>query len=195
MSESNNYEIIVKSNDQKKLRVISNLLIVSALATLLYFAFNYYYIPRLRSSAVFLFVVCAIIVTIWAFVILKKYVPPFRYAFFLAGIAMFFYFPHPTFKFVIGVLYIILGLIESIIRMPKRIVIDNSGVLINNFPGKFFEWCQISSMIIRDQLITINFKNNKLYQNEIEGYITAEIQKEFNDFAKNKTHSSENNTV
>lgn len=195
MSDINNYEIIVKSNDQKKLRIISNLLIVSALATLLYFAFNYYNIPRLRPSAVFLFVVCAVIVIIWAFVLFKKYVPPFRYAFFLAGIAMFFYFPHPTLKFIIGGLYIILGLIESTIRMPKRIAIDDSGVLINNFPGKFFEWDKISSMIIRDQLITIDFKNNRLYQKEIEGYITPEIQKEFNDFAKSKTQSSQNNAV
>lgn len=194
-NNNNNYEITIKSNDQKILRIISNLLIVSALATLLYFAFNYYSIARLRPSAIFLFVVCGVILLIWLFVVLRQYVPPFRYAFFLAGIAMFFYFPHPVLKFLIGGLYIILGLIESAIKMPKRIAVDDSGVLINNFPGKFFEWNTISSMIIRDQLLTIDFKNNRLYQKEIEGYITPEIQQEFNEFTKLKTENSQNNKV
>lgn len=46
------------------------------------------------------------------------------------------------------------------------------------------QWDEVNNALIKDGLITIDLRNNKLYQNEIEGYVTAEVEKEFNDFCK-----------
>lgn len=191
MSDKFNYVITIKSNDEKIIRLIGQILIVLALAIFLYLAIDYFQIERLKTYATFLFIVCAIILIIWVYIMFNKYKPSFRYAFFLAGITFFFYFPHPVLKFLLGGLYIVLGLIESAVRARKEIAVDNSGILINNFPGKFVAWDKLSNVVIKDQLITIDFKNNKLYQKEIEGYITPEIEKEFNGFVQQSIRQSQ----
>lgn len=190
MSEKFNYVITIKSNEAKIIQTISNILVVIALAIFLYLAVDYIQVERLKTFAIFLFVVCGIIAVIWLYVMLNKYKPSFRYAFFLAGISLFFYFPHPVLKFVLGGLYILLGLIESSVRKPKEIAVDNSGILINGLPGKFILWNKLKNVVIKDQLITIDFKNNKLYQKEIDGFITPEIQNEFNAFVRQRIQQS-----
>ncbi len=44
------------------------------------------------------------------------------------------------------------------------------------------QWDEDNNALIKDGLITIDQKNNNLFQKEIEGYVTAELEKEFNDF-------------
>ena len=51
-----------------------------------------------------------------------------------------------------------------------------------NIPGKKYTWDQFSNVVIKDNILTLDFKNNKLLQGEIE---TANINEDaFNTFAK-----------
>lgn len=190
MNTENYFEITVKSDEQKAIHIISSLLILSAVSSLMYFAFSYFFTEQLRNAAIFLFVVCAIILIIWFVILFSKRYIPYRYAFFLCGLAFMFYYPQPTAKYFLGGLYIILGFIENIVRKPKTITVNDSGILFSGLPGKYFAWEKIGNMLIKDGLITIDFKNNKLYQKEIEGYTTKEIEQEFNAFTSSKIYTS-----
>lgn len=59
---------------------------------------------------------------------------------------------------------------------------DTSFVTQKNFPWKKYHWNELSNVILKDNLLTLDFKNNKLMQAEI---INADINEAaFNTFAK-----------
>jgi hypothetical protein len=60
--------------------------------------------------------------------------------------------------------------------------VDPAGVLVNTFPKKLYPWAEINNMLIKDDYITIDFKNNKLIQKQINEPVTEAIQNEFNAF-------------
>ena len=51
-----------------------------------------------------------------------------------------------------------------------------------NFPWKKYQWRQLNNVILKDNLLTIDFKNNRLLQAEITNDDINE--KQFNNFAK-----------
>lgn len=182
MDQYYTYTINIQSDDQRKIKIINQILLFISVVFLAKIAADNYLLIRLRSSTIFLLIVIVVILMIWIYNF-KKAVPTFRFAFFLAGLSFIFYFPQPLLKFVFGGLYILLGLLEKYVMQSKSIKIDRSGILVNGFPGKFYKWNEINNLLIRNNLITIDFANNKLYQKVIDGYLTPEIVKEFNDFS------------
>ena len=81
-----------------------------------------------------------------------------------------------------AILYAIAGLLEKQVKFPQEIGFSENEISFNTFPRKVLKWNELNNTLIKDGLITIDLKNNKLFQKEIEGYVTADIEKEFNDF-------------
>lgn len=187
MSKEFDYVITLKSHDDKIIRLISQILIFISAASLGYFALQLFSLPRTRVHGTILFALVGIIVFNWVYVAVYKYRPSFRLAFFIAGLAFLFYFPVPVLKYVLAVLYIIIGLLEKSVKFNKEICIDKEGILLNAIPDRFFKWSELNNVIIRDKLITLDFKNNKLFQKEIEGDVSKEMEIEFNEYCKRYT--------
>jgi len=84
---------------------------------------------------------------------------------------------------------LVLFLLYTISIQKIIYVFDSSLIKQKNFPWKKYQWNEFSNVIIKDNLLTMDFKNNKLIQGEI---ITDEIDEtEFDEFAKErlKVHS------
>ena len=45
-------------------------------------------------------------------------------------------------------------------------------------------------MVLKDGLLTIDFKNNHLIQKEVDAEVTEQVEKEFNEFAKQQINKS-----
>ena len=57
-----------------------------------------------------------------------------------------------------------------------------------NFPAKKFLWNQFSNVVLKDNILTLDFKNNKLLQGEIE---TTNINEDaFNTFAQEQLNKT-----
>ncbi|MEO5783609.1 MAG: hypothetical protein ABIQ07_10075 [Ginsengibacter sp.] len=71
----------------------------------------------------------------------------------------------------------------STVALQKTIFIfDKSEVQKLNFPAKKIQWYQFSNVILKDNILTLDFKNNRFIQAEIE---SANINEDaFNTFAK-----------
>jgi hypothetical protein len=52
------------------------------------------------------------------------------------------------------------------------------------------EWGEINNALIKDGLITIDQKNNKLFQKEIDSGVSLHVEKEFNDFCRQQIGKS-----
>ncbi len=172
------YLVTLKKPDYRIVDQVSQLMYLFALVV---FGFYYYHYPK--SGAAYLYFGAGIILS-WIYVLVKKHRS--GQAFFRLGllIGAAGWFIGPQKNIWMGILYTIAGLLEKQVKFPKEIGFSEGQITFNTFPKKVLRWNEISNALIKDGLITIDLKNNKLLQKEIEGYVTADIEKEFNDFCK-----------
>ncbi len=81
-------------------------------------------------------------------------------------------------------LYAIAGLLEKQVKFPEEIGFSEKEVAINSFPKKKFSWSCVSNAMIKDNFLTIDFKNNKIIQKEVDDDVSPLTESEFNDFCK-----------
>ncbi len=70
------------------------------------------------------------------------------------------------------------------ISLQKTRLLFNAGMIIKqNFPKKNFYWNQFENIILKDNFLTLNFKNDHFIQGEVENNID---EMTFNNFAENQ---------
>lgn len=68
------------------------------------------------------------------------------------------------------------------VRRFDVIVLRNE-IIFPSFPKKKIQWNELQNIIMKDGLLTIDFKNNKIVQNEVENDDYSK-EKEFNEFCR-----------
>lgn len=86
----------------------------------------------------------------------------------------------------IAAIYLIAALFERQVKFPFEIAFDEKEIIINTFPKKHFPWKDIQNAVIKDDIITIDFKNNQLIQKEINEPVSATVLAEFNQFCQDQ---------
>jgi len=168
--------ITLKKPDYGIVDQVSQLMYLFAL---LVFGLYYYHYPK--NNAAYLYFSAGIII-FWIFAIIKK--RKTGHAFFRSGllISAAGWFLVPQRNIWMGILYAVAGMLEKQVKFPQEIGFSEDEITFNGFQKKILKWDEVNNALIKDGLITIDQKNNKLLQKEIEGYVTAAIEKEFNDF-------------
>lgn len=64
--------------------------------------------------------------------------------------------------------------------------ISDEGVNYPTFPARNIPWGEVSNLILKDDILTIDLKNNKIYQHQIEYSDNTVNEPEFNDFCRTK---------
>lgn len=82
----------------------------------------------------------------------------------------------------LAVLYFVLIFAEAQFkRMPEK-GFDANGITDNGWIRTFVPWNEIKNVLVKDGLLTVDYKNNKLIQKEIDGESTPATDAEFNSF-------------
>lgn len=176
MSQTYDYIITLKKSSPVAINIICQLLLLMANVTFIY--------TMAGARAVYYPLLIVVILSVgwWIFVLAKgthRYF--FRFALMVAGIGWVLF---PLHKYLFGIVYIIIGLLEKQTKFPSEIGVDKDGILINSFPKKQFGWSEIRNALIKDNILTIDFKSNKLSQKEIQDSVPKETEMEFNAFCK-----------
>ncbi len=172
------YLITLKKPDYRFADQVSQLMYIFALLT---FGFFYYHHPQ--TGVVYLFIGAGILLC-WAYSLIrkrKKGETLFRLGLFIAALG---WVLGPERNVWMAILYAVAGLLEKQVKFPAEIGFTESEISFNSLPRKVLHWDEIKNVLIKDGLITIDQNNNKLFQKEIEGYVTRDIEKEFNEFCK-----------
>ena len=82
---------------------------------------------------------------------------------------------------------VILGVFYHLALQKLQFVFTPEKVFKLNFPVKEFEWNVFNNVILKDNILTLDFKNNKLIQAEIEKSQNINEQ-QFNSFAQSKVN-------
>ncbi len=172
------YLITLKKTGHSFADQVSLLLYVFAIA-----AFGFFAYQNPRQSLVYIAVIISIVATLILALIKKrkKGEAYFRLGLFIAVVG---WLAAPQRNVWMATLYAIAGILEKQVKFPQEIGFTETEISFNSFPGKKLNWSEVSNIIVKDGLITIDKKNNQLYQKEIEGYVTKDVENEFNEFCR-----------
>lgn len=81
-----------------------------------------------------------------------------------------------------GLAIILFVLLYWTSQQELRIIVGETGVRYDFFPSNSLQWNDLNNLILKDGLLTIDRKNNKITQNMIDESKTLIIEKEFNEF-------------
>jgi hypothetical protein len=82
----------------------------------------------------------------------------------------------------VGLIMLCLFLLYLISKRKLVISVQTGNIIYPSFPKKIIGWSDLNNLILKDQLLTIDFKNNKIIQQLIDENKTRINEKEFNDF-------------
>jgi len=80
---------------------------------------------------------------------------------------------------------VVLGVLYHLALQKLQFVFTAEKVIKLNFPGKEFDWEVFNNVVLKDNILTLDFKNNRLIQAEIDQSQNINEQ-QFNSFVKSK---------
>lgn len=108
-----------------------------------------------------------------------RFLPALAVAFF--GLA--FLEPHSFFAFP----YILLAWLEKQAMAAQEIGFDEKGIVINGLFPKKIQWSELSNVVLKDGVLTLDFKNNRIIQKDTDDLGDDDYdgeEDEFNTFCK-----------
>lgn len=84
--------------------------------------------------------------------------------------------------------FVLLALLEYQAKLSPEIGFSQEHIVFNNLLKKRYHWQEIEHVILKDGLLTIDFRNNKLFQREIDSGENEASEKEFNDWCAAHLH-------
>jgi len=80
------------------------------------------------------------------------------------------------------ILFLILDVLFVIAVSIKKVQVSETCITYPAFPVKSFNWKELNQVILKDGLLTIDLRNNKLIQQLVDENLTRVDEREFNDF-------------
>ncbi len=85
-------------------------------------------------------------------------------------------------QYLVAAITILLYVLFKPVMKKKVVRISDTGIIYPSFPEKKISWQQISNLLLKDGLLTIDLKSNKLIQQYTEE--TGTDEKIFNEFCR-----------
>lgn len=86
----------------------------------------------------------------------------------------------------IGIIMIALSVFAELAVADKRICFENNSVYTTTIFGKTYSWAKFQNIVLKDGLLTLDFKNNKIVQTIIDNEIDLQVEANFNTYCKQK---------
>jgi len=89
-------------------------------------------------------------------------------------------------------LILLLGFLYSITRRKLIVAVNDQQVVYPSFPRRHIAWADLNNLILKDGLLTIDFRNNRVAQNHvINGENDNSLNEaEFNEFCRRQLNQS-----
>ena len=92
-------------------------------------------------------------------------------------------------KFIVAGICLLLGLVYQAAMQKIIFHFSKKGVTKTNFPKKEIEWNTLDNVILKDRILTIDFKNNHIIQGEVESSKNIN-EGNFNDFVQDQIRNA-----
>lgn len=86
-------------------------------------------------------------------------------------------------------LFILAGIAEKYFNKNKEVGFSDDGFVMSGLITKKYQWSEMNNVLIKDDLLTLDFKNNKVFQDQTDDQDDDEYEvesDEFNAYCKEK---------
>jgi hypothetical protein len=191
MVKEYDYIIVLKKPNFKVIDWMSQFMLLLSLgsfAFMAYMALSQNTTALTTSQSWLLVFFCSLIVAWWTFCLgqIKRGITPYyRFAIMFAAWGWFII---PGGKLV-AVIYIIACFLEKPVKVPPEAAFDAEEISFNSFPRKVLLWKDVTNVVLKDGILTIDLKNNTLIQRPLNDEVEKEIEQEFNAFCREQLNS------
>ena len=173
------YVVTLKNQNARYIDIIGSLLLLVSL----FFFIKEMMIAGSVSFAYLAGAVFIVGVLIWNFYfgIIKKRKTYFKYGLLIAALV---WLKMPFFQ-AIAFAFIALSLLEYQAKKQVEIGFSDKEILINTLFKKRVQWSELSNVVLKDGILTIDFNNNKIIQREVEDDEEDDaLEEEFNRYCR-----------
>jgi hypothetical protein len=156
------YVVILKKTGQRAIDLLSTLLCLFSAFTLFYLALRSGQPDGLTLTIATLLLLGLGFIQ-WSRRRMRRDKVQYRYLLLLAAMGWMFFTPAPW----VGALFFVLSFLEYQTKRPLEIGFDDDRVVINTLIKRQFEWTAFNNVILKDGLLTLDFKTNRLIQKEV----------------------------
>lgn len=82
----------------------------------------------------------------------------------------------------VAVLFLAVAALEKFVKFSDEIGVAEKGITFNKFPKRTVQWSQLSNLVLKDGLLTIDYLDNKLFQKEVEDAVDPSMETELNNY-------------
>ncbi len=168
------YELALKNEKEKSYRTISLLLLALNFISIVFLTYSKGFT---KWGPLILSLLAALSVLASFYFKNKNEKMTFTAAFFLFSLAW-----DVAGYWMIGVLNLFFSAFNLFSAQKPMVSITETVITYPIFPKRKIYWNELSNMVLKDGLLTIDFKNNKLIQQNIAESSTLVDEKEFNEF-------------
>jgi hypothetical protein len=173
------YVVTLKRENARKTDLASSLLLIFSILAFCYVQIRGGFNSFLSIAAIILFL--GLLLNIYVY--LKGREMGFRNWLFAAGI---FWLDMPYFQWMF-IPFVFFALLEAQAKYPLEIGFYADGIVLNSLFKKKWPWTSLESVILKDGLLTLDFRNNKLIQKEVLDDDEPDApEDEFNDYCRSK---------
>lgn len=86
-------------------------------------------------------------------------------------------------------MYLTAALIERQVKFSAEVRAGDDGIVFNSLPAKSYPWGDINNILLKENMLTIDYRNNKIFQKEIETDVSDALEKEFNAYCRERLNS------
>lgn len=94
-----------------------------------------------------------------------------------------------------GLLLIIMALLEKYTKTNLEIGFTHDAIVFNTFFKKRYQWNEFSNILLKDNMLTLDFKNNKLIQKETIDDTGDADEDEFNAYCSSRLNDTQSATI
>jgi hypothetical protein len=172
------YALLLRNEKTKSYRRISWILILSQFVVFLYFSI-YASAKEIRHSYLASVIILAVVFLLYLYFRGSRYrfgFYPFFLVIMLEWIRMEQYW--------IAGLTLLLSILSRITERKLVLTIERDHILYPSYPPRKIQWNSLSNVLVKDGLLTIDFKNNHIIQQLVEKNISEANEAEINDFCR-----------
>ena len=169
------FEIIIKNDKVKLYRTIAKIFLLLNFAVFIFLLFYETY----RYPSIAFLIAFILYLLLRQYLFRKGYVNNIldEFVFFIPAAGWL-----GMHNYMIGIGCILMGLLYKLSLQEIKFVFGHENIVKMNFPQKRIDWDLLNNVILKDNILTLDFKNNRLLQAEVEKNGINEI--DFNSFAK-----------
>jgi hypothetical protein len=172
-----NFELILKNEKEKFYRTISWIIIITNLLVFIYLSAA----GNFKKIGPLVFVLLTILALIIPFYFKNKGEKPgLAAAFFVISLG---WFNSDTYWWM-GLIVFLFLIMDRVSERKLVVKISPEKVIYPSWPEKKINWNELNNLILKDGLLTVDFKNNKIIQQLILNPSQEPDEKEFNEFCQ-----------